>query len=90
MNWNAVAKTRKTRPCKRATPSRVFIRLAPKTRAKRKPRAKARGLYGNVRKDAQRDGMRIYHMLRRVYLDTYTIQALFLGWNKLLRTVQCL
>lgn len=68
MNWNAVAKARKTRPCKRATPSRVFIRPAPKTRAKRKPRAKARGLYGNyTRRGEQRMAMRMYRMLWRAY-----------------------
>lgn len=42
MNWEALQNTRKTRRNARATPSRIDTRLAPKTRVKRKPRAKPR------------------------------------------------
>lgn len=59
MNWEALKNTRKTRQNARATPRRVSIRLASKTRAKRKPCAKARDV--RLRKTITK-GMRLYFL----------------------------
>lgn len=65
MNWESLQNTRKTRQNARATPRRVSIRLAIETRAKRKPRAKARDVC--LRKTITK-GMRFYF---RIWYKTF-------------------